>query len=378
MLKSNNILKLVDVQTYHESEIDLLDASSLSYHSLHKLHPSLTKLSPSIASYFIKKYSKKDDVVLDPFCGFGTNALESLLNGRVALASDIDKLSLCITKAKINPITFPELALSLQLIDTKRLVRLGDYERYFAPFYDIDTYKEILSIRDYIQSAKSSSDDDTSYFIEALMLGVLHGPNASFLSTPTYQDVSISPEKQHKINVEHRLSTDYKAVIPKLLKQASSVFVDHIPSAVHDLKRDSKCYLQDARNLNKISGSSVDLILTEPPMFYDSEYSGKLWLKNWFCNNLSKPSEYDFFDEDSWLDFMNEALMEFHRVLKPNKKIVLILRDNYNTRVLNTHEALCKLINDGLSRYFTPEKCLIQTQNKNINQQYKYLVIRKL
>ena len=380
MVNSNSILKLVESQSYYESDIDLLSDNN-NEHSLHDLFPSLSKLCTSIASYFIKKFSQKNNIVLDPFCGFGTISLEALLNGRVSYASDINKLALRVTNAKLNPISFAELALGIQLIDVKRLVRLGDYEQYFAPFYDIDTYKEILAVKEYIQNNRFTDSQNLVNFIEVLLLGILHGPNSTFLSTPTYQDVSISPEKQHKINVTHRLTPEHRQVISRLLKKASNVLVDHLPSTVYDIIPQNKCFLDDARNLSKISSSSIDLILTEPPLFYDTDFTSKMWLKNWFCNINSKNEDYDFFDEESWLDFMNEALMEFARVLKPGKRIVFILRDNYNKRELNTHKILNELIQNQLSRYFVSEKCLIETKPFEINKEdynlYKYLVIKR-
>ena len=107
-----------------------------------------------------------------------------------------------------------------------------------------------------------------------------------------------------------------------------------------------------------------------------------MWLRNWFCNINNKNEDYDFFDEESWLDFMNEALMEFARVLKPGKRIVLILRDNYNKRELNTHKLLNELIHNQLSRYFVSEKCLIETKPFEMNKEdynlYKYLVIKRI
>ena len=188
MLRSNNILKLVESESYYESDIDLLNDNK-GVHSLHNLCLSLTKLYPCIASYFIKKYSQKNSIVLDPFCGFGTISLEAILNGRIAYASDLNKLALRVTNAKLNPISFAELALGIQLVDVKRLVRLGDFEQYFAPFYDIDTYKEILAVKEYVQNNRFTDSQNLVNFIEVLMLSILHGPTSEFLSTPTYQDV---------------------------------------------------------------------------------------------------------------------------------------------------------------------------------------------
>lgn len=374
MLNNNKILKLVESE-YYEKSIDLIgDREGTSLHSLHDLISNITKLNPLTIEYFINKYTKKNDCILDPFCGFGTIALEAILKQRIAYASDIYNLAVKVTGAKLNPISFPELALELQLIDIKRLVRLGEYERYFSPFFDIDTYKEILAIREYIHENRNQ----VANFIEILMLGILHGPTSHFCSTPTYQEVSISPEKQHEINIKYKVQPEYRSVISRLLKKSSHVFEDLIPSFVSEISSKSKCCLQDARNLNNIPSNSVDLILTEPPLYYEDNLLKKCWLKHWFCNLNTPSNEYDFFDEVSWGDFINEALMEFARVLKPNKRIVFILKDSFKDKAMNSDKVLVDLINKQMSRYFIPEKCLTQEINVHSQELYKYLIIKKI
>ena len=57
-------------------------------HSLHKIAPYIGSYPPCLPHYFIGTYSDPGDVVLDPFSGSGTTALEALLMQRQAIASD--------------------------------------------------------------------------------------------------------------------------------------------------------------------------------------------------------------------------------------------------------------------------------------------------
>ncbi len=386
-MQKSNVLRLVDSQVYYENNVELVKSNNVTTHSLHNSIMYQNKLNPNIASFFIEKYSKVGEIVLDPFCGFGTIPLETNLKKRISYASDINKLFLKITKAKLNPITFSNLAMVLQSIDTKRLVKLGNYEKYFAPFFDIDTYKEILSIKEYIAKNK----DNVSCYIEFLLASILHGPNSTFCSTPTYQEFSITPKEQHQINVNKRISPEYRPVISRLLRKASFNEQDLFPSFLEDLQDQNKIYLTDARNLNYIAFPSIDLILTEPPLFFDKCKKIDYWLKNWFCDvDDLRTEDTEVFDLNSWLDFMNEALMEFVRILKPTKRIVLILRDfdKHNKNLL--HKALVELVNKNLSRYLLPEKCLIEERKAHSDAlnlekqqlreklQYKYLVLKRL
>ncbi len=66
-------------------------------HGIHSYH---AKYIPSIPNYFIKKYSKKGDFVLDPFCGSGTTLLESMLLERNSTGIDLSFIAYKISKAK--------------------------------------------------------------------------------------------------------------------------------------------------------------------------------------------------------------------------------------------------------------------------------------
>jgi hypothetical protein len=51
---------------------------------------------------YLLAFSHPDDCILDPFCGRGTTILESLLNRRMAIGTDINPVAACISGAKAN------------------------------------------------------------------------------------------------------------------------------------------------------------------------------------------------------------------------------------------------------------------------------------
>lgn len=66
----------------------------------HRLYRYPASMSPMIARAIIEKYSNKGDLLLDPFCGGGTSAVEALDLGRKIICSDISPFACFITKAK--------------------------------------------------------------------------------------------------------------------------------------------------------------------------------------------------------------------------------------------------------------------------------------
>src|SRR3989304_2958664 len=66
----------------------------------HNIHAYTAKLIPQIPRYFIEKYTSREDVVFDPFCGSGTTLLEAMLLARNAIGIDINPLATLISEIK--------------------------------------------------------------------------------------------------------------------------------------------------------------------------------------------------------------------------------------------------------------------------------------
>ena len=58
------------------------------------------KFIPEIPKWAILNFSKPGDFVLDPFAGSGTTLLESILNDRVGLGTEIDQVAQLLIKTK--------------------------------------------------------------------------------------------------------------------------------------------------------------------------------------------------------------------------------------------------------------------------------------
>jgi len=63
------------------------------------------RFSPEFARTAVMVFSKPGDVVLDPFMGGGTTAVEALRTGRRFIGCDVNPLSLFLTRVKTNPLT---------------------------------------------------------------------------------------------------------------------------------------------------------------------------------------------------------------------------------------------------------------------------------
>jgi DNA modification methylase len=91
----------------------------------HLIHSYPAKLLMHIPFFFLNNnfFSKKGDLVLDPFCGTGTVLLESMVSGRPSIGSDANPLARLIAEVKTSRFSEKVLLKNLEFIQTK-------YRRY--------------------------------------------------------------------------------------------------------------------------------------------------------------------------------------------------------------------------------------------------------
>src|SRR5437016_1606485 len=62
-------------------------------------HPYFTRRPSNVVRAYIERYSRTNDVVLDPFGGSGVTAIEAVLLGRRAIHNDLNPFANFITAA---------------------------------------------------------------------------------------------------------------------------------------------------------------------------------------------------------------------------------------------------------------------------------------
>jgi len=110
-------LRIVEAPGFYTDEVELWSPESRGSHSLHYglFYPDA--FPAELPSYFINKYTKRGETVLDPFCGAGTAALEAVINGRAILASDLSPFAIRAARARLMPADITEVTLWLQMVN---------------------------------------------------------------------------------------------------------------------------------------------------------------------------------------------------------------------------------------------------------------------
>jgi hypothetical protein len=272
-------------------------------------------------------YTRPDDVVLDPFCGRGTTVLESLLNNRHGLGTDINPVAACIAGAKANvPVLKSVLHRIGELAEDfeRQTLRERPATEFFEHGFHHDTYAEVAFLRKILLWRRSSVDR----FIAAVMLGILHGEShrsSMCLSNRMPRTISTKPDYSVRWWLERGLRPPRRETF-EVLRQAARFRFSQPPPA-----RKGSVVLSDARRcarvLKKHEGD-VALIVTSPPYIDTTDYAEDQWLRLWFLGGEPRPilrlhrDDRHTLVEDYW-DFLEEVWRGCAPLLRDTARVVV-------------------------------------------------------
>jgi DNA modification methylase len=308
--------------TYPRFVGELWTSEQRQMHSMHYVISYRASFKPELPDYCIRKYSEAGDVVLDPFGGRGTTALQAALLGRIPWSSDINPLSQRLVRAKLNPARLDEVVLALNEVDFRRPVTLTGYKELFQPFYHPDTYRELINLKQAIKRNQTS----VFQFIELVALSRLHGHSPGFFSVYSFPQISIPPESQRTINARRHQEPEYRAVAPRIIRKAAQALRDGFTSQYSQLAGQSRVEIADSRKLHYASDQSVDLIVSSPPFLDKVDYLTDNWLEMWFADVKQESCSDNLVMSralSDWAMFMEDVMAEMLRVLKPGGRAVI-------------------------------------------------------
>ena len=266
-------------------------------------------------------YSKKGDVVLDPFSGRGTTAIESALLGRIPISNDINPISKIITEPRLMPPRFNEILYRLSNISFD-FNESADID--LSMFYERKTEGEIVSLKKYLISKKEEGKEDyIDKWIRMVATNRLSGHSKGFFSVYTLPpNQSVSQEEQIRINKRLNQKPEYRDVKKIILGKSKSLLKDITPEIRKKMFYMFKYAMfleNDSRNLKEVRDNFVDITITSPPFINLVNYVKDNWLRLWFNGY-----DYSKFKDkitimnnlNNWSLFIKETLKEIYRVTK--------------------------------------------------------------
>jgi len=293
--------------------------------TLHQLSPYIGKMKSSMAASLITQYTRPNDVVLDPFAGSGTIALEAWLAGRHVIANDLSPYASLLTRAKLFPYRNVDEALRDFGAMAKLVSRqskkpdLRSVPSWVREFFHPDTLKEIIIWEEELTKQHR-------WFLLACLMGILHHQRPGFLSFPSSHTV---PYLRIKKFPRHRFAELYKyrSVSDRLEAKVIRAF-RRVPVLNFSLSR--RYFSKSAEKL--VFAKPVDAIVTSPPYMRQLDYGRDNRLRLWFLGHkewraldeVLSPGDQDF------LSLMSQCFGSWRSTLKPYGYCVLVIGDVCN------------------------------------------------
>lgn len=296
-------------------------------HPLHSLCPYFAMFPEDFVAKQLLAYTKRGDVVFDPFSGRGTTVFESLLNGRQAAGTDINPVAACIAGAKAAP---PTLKSALRRIDeleqcfSDDLRPIEETPEFFEWCFHEDTLAEVRFLRRELRWRDSKVDR----FIAAISLGCLHGeshktPNC--LSNRMPRTISTKPDYSVRWWSHRGLRPPKRETFAILRRMARFRLESELPTLTGSVK------LRDARHASKAFPSlegKVSLVVTSPPYLDTTDYNEDQWLRLWFLGGDDAPRGGVNRDDrhtnlDDYWTFLRETWVGMSALVKRGTHIVV-------------------------------------------------------
>lgn len=315
-----------------ENKIFDFDNEETSYFT-HSLHPYPAKFPPQLPKNILMRYSKKGELVLDPFCGSGTVLVEARIQGINAIGVDVNGLACLLSKVKATPLDCKQINTIYSFLD---LAKNELFNREFGKKKETKV-KKIEGLEHWFQANVA---EEISYILNTIN-DIDNNDVKDFLKIVLSSII---------VRVSNQESDTRFAAINKEIKNSFTIdlFINRVNEYTKKIieyskqvnnKSEIKIYNADSRNLNFIKPNSIDIIITSPP--YANSYDYYLYhkfRKRWLdidvsfaqLNEIGSRREYSSLKQNpqKWIDDLKKCFSEINLVLKKQGLAFIVIGDS--------------------------------------------------
>lgn len=348
----------------------------------HGYHRYPAKFIPQLAGRIIKENSRVGNLVCDPFMGSGTTLVEAILSGRLTYGTDINPVSVLISKAKTTPIEPAFLKKEMyMLLENIKLGIANRHEQTLIITKNFDIKVSGNKRLDYWFPEKQKEDLATMLSI----INTIEDQRVRIFSLCAFSNIlkgcsnwmmkSVKPTRdKNKV-----IADAYKSFVFQIRKMVAknedfwNVFGG----------KDVYCVVDntDARKM-KINDDSATLVVTSPPYVTSYEYADihqltEIWLglidnlsefrgkfigsihKDIICTKLYSKTGKETVDKLQTIDRreakgvelyffeMQQCFEEMYRILKHDGKAAIVVGDTDLKKVkIQNANVFCETMQD--------------------------------
>jgi len=316
-------------------------------HPFHPMCSYLASFPAALTHAFIARYSRPGDVVLDPFAGRGTVALQASAEGRIGVGNDLNPFAHLLTAAKVEPATPAEartrlarlrlawpaaapgwLALAAAIKADPATGGPEPVPVEVALAFHPTTFAQLLYVRDALDL-----EDHVDRFLAAAITGILHGKSASYLSELMPNTFSMAPRYVRNFAARTDFQSSERDVFAGLGAKLDRLYRAPIPGTPGiALLGDARDAGARARVALRARGmpDRARLVVTSPPYLRVVKYGYYNWLRTWFLGFDAQAIDAaldDAHHRAPYLVFLREVLHGLRRALTDDAVVVLVIGD---------------------------------------------------
>lgn len=311
-----------------------------------------TRQAWNVVAEYIKNFTQKGDVVLDPFGGSGVTAVEALMNERKAVSLDINPLSVFIMRSLLAPVKPQELSDAFEKVceeykkkepKTKKAVKeiLNTYPalpklllpknsdvKYVADLFSDEQMARLAILKSIIKKVKNTNVRNSLLLAFYNTVSVI---NKTFHETPKgggnhfgyYYRYRLAPRPANKDTLQ-----TFEGKFKRVLDSKNEIIRQHpeqLFDKLVDVMNDVRIIKGSATDLSFLQNESVDYIYTDPPYgkkipYLDLSIMWNAWLdlkvtKDDYTKEAIEGGEHNK-SKDEYKSLIAESIREMYRVLK--------------------------------------------------------------
>ncbi|HEY0444706.1 MAG TPA: DNA methyltransferase [Candidatus Limnocylindrales bacterium] len=338
------------------------DQQRLWGHSFHPMCSYLASFPAALAHAFIARYSRPGDVVLDPFSGRGTTALQACAEGRIGIGNDLNPFAHLLTSAKVAPVTRADALTRLTALRlgwaadatgweslARRVIAEPEAAVSRIPVagsnggpadgteavpaevalaFHPRTLAQLLFVRSTLDLARPADR-----FLAAALTGILHGKSASYLSPLMPNTFSMAPRYVRDFAARTGFEPPDRDVFECLAAKLRRLHRQGLPSAPGvALLGDARDVAPRARAALRGRGlpDRARLVVTSPPYLRVVKYGYYNWLRTWLLGFDAQAIDAaldDAHHREPYLEFMRDVLVGLRPALTDDAVVVLVIGD---------------------------------------------------
>lgn len=257
------------------------------------MHKALNGICPYFTMFplafplgILQKRAKRNQSVLDPFCGRGTTNFAARLVGLCSLGVDSSPVATAITTAKLVHASAEEILNEARDI----LANTEPGEIPSGEFWEWAYHPEVLvELCQFRTALLKDCSTPTRIAVRGIILGALHGPRQktfqSYFSNQNPRTYAPKPAYATRYWKNHNLRP-LRVDVLAIIKHRANRYYGPLPDGKGEIR------LGDSREFDSLIPTSDNTrfswVITSPPYYGMHTYIPDQWLRNWFVGGMDR------------------------------------------------------------------------------------------